>query len=224
MLIILAAGQCCFSFAEGDEAGDPAGPILQLKPAEVTVEKGRGVKITPSVANLPKGLRTGQYTWKSSDPQVAVYINGAIRGLQGGEAVVTCSVTLSDGSMLQAECPVNVVIPVSGVRAAETSLTVTVGDVFLPEIEVFPEDASNHGIRFTVSDETILAVGADGRITAMEAGKATITAESADNPAKKARITVTVNRRIGKTEGEIKTALKRNPYKPTHKTQRGKKP
>jgi len=77
------------------------------------------------------------------------------------------------------------------------------GEPFYPEILILPEDASNQGVRFASSDEGILSVDAEGRITAKAPGKTVLTVTSEDNPSKQAKITVTVTRRIGKSDREL---------------------
>lgn len=199
-LIYLLTGLYCLSSAEGS-AEQPV-PELQLKPAELLLAKGQGAKVTPSVINAPKGVRTKEIEWTSSDSGVAEY-NGTIRGIGAGQAVMTCTVLLTDGTVLSADCAVTVTVPVSRIQAAAKSLTVMAGDSLTPEILVFPEDATNPGILYSSSDDRILSVGPDGRITALAEGKAVLTAASEDNPSRTVKVPVTVTKRIGKTDREI---------------------
>lgn len=200
LLECLLAGLACYSLAE--ESAEPQ-PALQLKPAEVILQKDRSTRITPSLVNKKWGISIKKAEWASSDPVVAECTGGMVKGLSAGEAVITCTVTLSDGTVLTAECPVTVTIPVTGIKSEEKALTVMAGDELIPKIEVMPEDATNPCIQFSSSDERILSVGPDGRIAALQAGKAVLTAASADNPVKKLTITVTVTRRVGKADSEV---------------------
>ena len=199
-LICLLTGLYSLSIAE--ESTEQLLPELQLSPAEILVNKGSGVKITPTVSNAPAGVSVKKYEWSSSDPGVAEY-NGTIRGTGAGQATITCTAVLSDGTTLSADCAVSVKIPVTGIQADSKALTVMAGDLLTPAMTVFPEDATNPAILFSSSDEQILSVGPDGQITALAEGKANLTAVSEDNPAKKINILVTVTRRIGKTDQEI---------------------
>ena len=192
----------CLSLAE--EAEQTARePVLRLNPAEVSLKKGQSVKIVPSADNLPRGVKAGKYEWTSSDPQVAEHRNGTVRATGGGQATLTCSVTLTDGTRLSAECTVTVSVPVSGISFPSQSVTVMAGDSFVPDIKVSPEDATNPQVVFSSSDEQIISVGEGGQVTAVSEGKAYLTAASEDHPDKKARITVTVTRRIGKADREL---------------------
>ena len=201
VLMCLLTGLYCFSAAEGS-CEQPA-PELRLKPAELVLAKGRGAKVTPSVENAPKGARTKKTEWTSSNPEVAVYNGSTVRGVGAGQAVMTCTVMLTDGTILSAECAVTVTVPVSRIQAVTKSITVMAGDPLTPEIQVFPEDATNPGILYSSSDDRIVSVGEDGRITALAEGKATLTAASEDDPSKTVKIPVAVTKRIGKTDREI---------------------
>jgi hypothetical protein len=110
---------------------------------------------------------------------------------------------MSDGTVLTAECPVTVIVPVTGIQTDAKTLTVMVGDMMIPEISVFPEDATNPRVLLSSSDERILSVGEGGKVTGVAVGKAILTAASEDNPAKEVSVQVTVTRRIGKTDREL---------------------
>ena len=197
----LLTGLFCLSFAE--EGTDQPQLSLQLKPTEVNLQKGRSSKISASLVNNTKGTRLQKYEWVSSDPDVAECSGGTVKGLAAGSAVITCTATLSDGTVLTAECPVSVTVPVTGIQAEEKTLTVMAGDTVIPKIEIIPEDATNPAVQLSSSDEKILSVGKDGSVTGVEVGRAVLSAVSEDNPAKKISIPVTVTRRIGKTDNKL---------------------
>ncbi len=192
----------CFSLAE-EEGQTETQPVLRLKPAELNLKKGYSAAVVPVVDNMPKGVRAGKYEWTVSDPRVAEYRNGTVQGIGGGQTTLTCSVTLTDGTPLSAECPVTVTVPVAGISFPTQAVTVMAGESFVPDIKVNPEGATNKHIVFSSSDEQVLSVGADGQVTAHTEGKAYLTAVSADNPDKKARITVMVTKRVGKADREL---------------------
>lgn len=201
LLGCLLTGLFCFSAAE--ENADQPQLSLQLKPPELNLQKGRSSKISFSLVNNTKGTGLKKIEWVSSDPAVAECTGGTVKALSAGKAVVTCTAILNDGTVLTAECPISVTVPVTGIQAEEKTLTVMAGDTLVPKIGIIPEDATNPDIQFSSSDEQVLSVGPDGKVTALEAGKAVLTAVSADNPAKKVSIAVTITRRIGKTDSEL---------------------
>jgi len=192
------------SFSAAEESGDPEVlPSLRLNPTEIQVQKGYREQLRVSVLNLPKGVRAAKYEWATSDDLVATVRNGTVQGTGGGNAVVTCTVTLSDKTVLTAACGVLVTVPVRELKTESRTITLMAGDDFTPDIQVLPEDATNKTYRLVSGDGQILEAGADGRITGLAEGKTVLTATSEDNPKKTVRITVTVTRRIGKTDGVI---------------------
>lgn len=197
MLLVFLAVSLCTALAE-----EETGPVLQLTPAEINVQKGRVLKLTPAVVNLPKGVRV-KYDWTSSDPKVAVWQYGSAKGIGAGSAVLTCTAALSDGTVLTADCPVTVTVPVTGIKASPQNLQVMEGDVFTPVFQILPEDATNQAVLLTSSDEAILSVGEAGKVTALAAGKAVLTGVPEDNPSRKATLSVTVTPRVGKTDQEL---------------------
>ena len=197
-LIWLLAGLTCLAFADGDT--ENILPELRLKPAELNLRKGRGEDTTASVVNAADGVWIKTREWSSSDPEVAEYRSGTVYAVGAGQAVLTCTATLTDGTVITAECPVTVTVPVSGIQASSKSINMTAGDILIPEISVQPEDATNPAILLSSSDEQILSVGPDGRVTARAAGKANLTAAAEDNPSQTITIQVTVSKLIGKTD------------------------
>ena len=202
-IMTVAVLLCCFASAENNGDETLQGTVLRLDPEEVNVQKGREVKVKPSVIDAPEGVRVSRYEWTSSDPEVAVNRDGNIRGIGKGTAVLTCTANLMDGTVLSAECRVTVTVPVSEVKASAKTTTVMAGEILIPEIQVLPEDATNPIVQYTSSDEQVLSVDAEGRITAAAPGKAVLTVTSGDDPSKQAKITVTVTRRIGKSDREL---------------------
>ncbi len=178
-------------------------PVLRLKPDGLSLKKGQSVKISPAFDNLPKDVRAGKYEWTISDPQVAECRGGEVRGTGGGQTTLTCTATLTDGTKLSAVCTITVTVPVSEISYLSQAITVMAGDTFVPEIKVTPKDATNQRIVFSPANEQILSAGPDGQVTALKEGKTFLTAASEDNPNKKARITVTVTKRVGKADREL---------------------
>ena len=202
--LITAALVLLFCFAAAEENPSPAdGPLLQLSVTDVTLHKGKTLAVRVTVQNMPANTKAAKYEWDSSDPEVAECRNSTIRASGGGEAVLGCTVTLTDGTALRAECRVTVVVPVSGLKSENRNLTVMKGDVFSPEITVLPADATDPSFRFASADEGIVRVREDGTLEAAGTGKTTVTASAAENPNLQVRIAVTVTRRIGKTDREL---------------------
>ena len=87
-------------------------------------------------------------------------------------------------------------IPVTGVTVAPTTLEMTVGDdpVAL-KATVAPDNASNKNVTWKSSDESVATVDADGKVSAVAAGSATITVTTEDGE-KSATCTITVKEKV----------------------------
>ena len=103
--------------------------------------------------------------------------------------------------------PSSVVIPVTSFSVSPATKSILVNDDFTIGATILPTDATNKKIIWVSSNEEVATV-ADGVVTAISAGKATITATVKDT-AFSATCTVTVNNRpvtlleLSKTEAEI---------------------
>lgn len=201
--LILLMSFLHFSVAEESKGNETVLASLQLDRTEIQLQKGYRTQIHATVLNLPKGVRASKYEWTTSDDMVATIRNGSVKGVGGGNAELTCTATLTDGTVLMAACEVYVTVPVNELKATNRSITIMAGDTYIPEIQVLPEDATNKAYLLSSGNEQILTVDAEGQITAQAEGKTTLTATSEDQPDKSVRLSVTVTRRIGKTDGEI---------------------
>ena len=72
-----------------------------------------------------------------------------------------------------------VIIPTTGITLDQTSGTLTEGDTVTLTATVSPSNASNKSVTWETSNSTVATV-ADGVVTALRAGTATITAKTAD--------------------------------------------
>ena len=125
---------------------------IQLSPAEVTVTKGATQKVDAAVAGLVDGVTAGKFTWSSSDESVATCNNGTIKGTGAGSAVITCSTTLSDGTEISGDIKVTGLLPVTGIAFQDKKLEVMAGDVFKPQVNITPDNASDKTYTLSSSD------------------------------------------------------------------------
>ena len=178
---------------------------VTVDPSEVTVTKGTAKWLTYTAENLPEGVRVRKAVWASSDSEIATCDqDGKVLAVAPGEVTVTCTVTLTDDTELAGECVVTSFIPVKSLSFEKNTMSVMVDDVFVPEAVISPENVSNPTLKWSSDDETVVKVNESGEdLTAMAVGSAKVTAETTDGSEKKATITVTVTRKIGKTDEEV---------------------
>ena len=119
-------------------------------------------------------------------------VQGEITAKAAGTAVIT--VLTADGYK-EATCTVTVkapVVPVTGISLNKDALTLDVGGTETLKASLSPETATNKGVKWTSSDESIVKVSDKGVVTAVKAGTASITVTSEDGSFS-ATCAVTVN-------------------------------
>jgi uncharacterized protein YjdB len=139
---------------------------------------------------FPSNATTRAVTWSSSDEAVAtVGSNGAVSPKGAGSAVVT--VRTADGGFT-AVCQVTVtVVPVQGISLSPATLSLWQGEYNHVSVAFAPSDSTS-AVTWTSSAPSIAEVDQSGKVTAVKAGSATITAQSADG-GHTATCAVTVN-------------------------------
>ena len=126
----------------------------------------------------PANATNRNVTWSSSDTSIAtVDANGRVTGVSMGTAVIM--VTTADGGRV-ATCAVAVVIPVTGVTLNRTATSLVVGYTEMLTATVAPANATNQNITWRSSNTSIATVSANGLVTAVSPGTATITVTTQD--------------------------------------------
>ena len=137
--------------------------------------------------------------------------NGKVTGVKAGEATIT--VTTEDGGKT-ATCKVTVSdkeIKVTGVKLNKSETSILVGDNEILTATVLPENATNQKVTWKSDKPEIASVDANGKVTGVKAGEATITVTTEDG-GKTATCKVTVSDTEIKVTGVTlnKTALTLN--------------
>ena len=147
---------------------------VSLDQSNKTLDRYEAFTLTATIKDESGNTVGETATWESSDPSVASVENGVVQAKGVGTAVITASAGASS-----ATCTVTVedsgALPVLGVSDESVSLieggsyTVT-GSVAYKRQE--QEDAE---ISYSVSDSSVASVDANGKITALKYGEATLT-------------------------------------------------
>ena len=164
---------------------------MSLSPKILSLNPGKGGTLTATIT--PDNATNQNVTWKSSDTKVATVDNGLVTAV--GLGTTTITVTTTDGDFKDT-CTVTVTAPptvsVTSVTLDKTSLTLDVGGSDTLTATVEPDNATNKAVTWSSSNENVATVQ-DGVVTAVGAGKATITAAASDGSGKTATCEVTVN-------------------------------
>ena len=177
---------------------------ITTQPADVSVTEGTPFSFT--VAATGTGLSYQWFFRLSANSPWLSYPNGntstitgvASADMNGGQ--VYCRVMDSTGQMLNSStanltCNVpvtNVAFNVNNNIVNTTSINIYPGDTYQPTVVVEPSNATNKNLTWSSSNTGVATVDANGKITGIAPGTATITATSMDGSRKSATITVTV--------------------------------
>ena len=165
---------------------------VTLDKTSATLTEGDELTLTATIN--PDNATNKNVTWSSSNSAVASVSNGKVTALKAGKATITVK-TDDGGKTATCEVTVNAkVYPVISVSLDKTSATLTEGDVFTLTAIVNPDNATNKNITWSSSDNTVASVS-NGKVTALKAGKATITVKT-DDGGKTATCEVTVNAKV----------------------------
>ncbi|MGE5398584.1 MAG: Ig-like domain-containing protein, partial [Chitinophagales bacterium] len=142
-----------------------------------TLTLNPGGSDTLTAAVLPVNAANQNVTWNSSDTNVATVANGVVTAVAGGTATIT--VTTEDGGFTDT-CNVTVNVPVTGVTLDKETMTLTAGGATgTLTATVAPADATDKSVNWGSSDTSVATV-ANGVVTPVAAGSATITVTTVD--------------------------------------------
>lgn len=156
-------------------------PLTAVALSETSIEITEGETRQLKPVFTPADASNQNVTWKSSSDAVAtVSSDGLVTAVQEGTATIT--VTTEEGGKT-ATCQVTVkkkVIPVTNVSLDKTALTLTEEETCQLTATIDPADATNQNVTWTSDDTAVATVSADGLVTAVQAGTATITVTTED--------------------------------------------
>ena len=152
---------------------------VTLNKSTLTLKVGASETLTATIA--PADASNKNVTWASSDAAVAtVDASGKVTGVAAGTATIT--VTTEDGGKT-ATCQVTVkanAVAVTGVTLNKASVELNVGASETLTATIAPADATNKNVTWASSDAAIATVDANGKVTGVKAGTATITVTTED--------------------------------------------
>lgn len=161
---------------KGAEEGSAVTGIT-LDKSTLALTPGKTATLAAAVA--PQTAANKEVRWTSSNTGVVtVDATGKVTAVANGTAVITASTV--DGGYT-AQCTVTVsedtpeVVAVENVKLDRSSLTLDVGETEQLTATVTPENAANKSVRWRSNDENVVSVDANGKLTAIDSGIATVT-------------------------------------------------
>ena len=139
----------------------------------LTLTTGEAAALETAVA--PDDATHVSISYTSSDDAVATVSGaGEVTAVAAGDATITAAV---DGTALSAACKVTVLPAIESVELSDTALTLQPEETAQLTYTVAPEEALADDVTYTSSDEAVATVDAEGNVTAVADGTATITVE-----------------------------------------------
>ena len=157
---------------------------LDLNAAMLKVDE----TVTLTATVLPEDATIKDVVWTSSDDSIATVDNGVVTAHSVGTAIITVATT--DGSNLTATCEVTVEaneILIERIELNYYTLKANIGDTVELEATVYPEEATDKSLQWTVSNENVVKLEQIDNFrvqaTFLVQGGATITVSTLDGSA-----------------------------------------
>ncbi len=149
-----------------------------LSHTEITVVAGTTEKIQPIIT--PADAVIQDLVWTTTDKWVAVYSGMAVVGVGEGTATLTAT-TVDGGFTASVTVTVLPYIDVETVAFEKEIVNLAVGGTKSLVATVAPENATNKAVKYLSSDVSVATVDANGLVTVLKEGAATVTAYSVAN-------------------------------------------
>lgn len=130
--------------------------------------------------------------WSSSNINVAnVDNNGMVTAISSGKTLITA--TSQENPNIFAVCEITVHQPLETISLEPSEISLKVGETYDKiTVNYYPASSDNKAVSWASSNESVASVDANGKVTAIYAGDATLTVTSIENPQIKAECVVTV--------------------------------
>jgi len=153
---------------EPEEIDEPTPPSLTATTVTLST-------LTEYDINLDNKVSGSTYLWSSSDTDIVEVNpkNGLIKAKKEGRAIITCEITLPDGTVQTLQSIVNVGYDENAPTLTETVLDLEVGDKFDINLE---NKIAKSKYRWVSSDRSVVIVNSsNGKVTAVGPGQAYVT-------------------------------------------------
>ena len=186
------------------DGGHEATCVVTVSPAEVPVT---GISVNPTSMTFILGDAARRITatitpffatntniiWTSSNPSVANVNDGLVT--PGVVGTTTITARTEDGNFT-ATCIVTVLppitIPTTGITLNKNNMTIEVGVFDILIATVAPTFATDKTVTWTSSNNSVVTIDANGKLTAVGGGTVTITARTVDGHTATVQVTVVV--------------------------------
>lgn len=170
---------------------EPEFDLIDIKLNEIEVNLNPGDIFQMIATFNPSNASDQTLIWKSSNTGVAsISSTGEVKAIGLGATTITAQ-NSRYGKSASAKIVVKQ-IPISKISFESDSMRLDIGDKKTLNIITSPDDAPQDGLVWTSSSISIVTVDANGELTALKPGKATVTVTTAEGDAS-AQIVIYVN-------------------------------
>ena len=182
----------------GDEPIPDPTPIavssVKLNKASVTLSAGETIELIATIT--PENATDKTVTWTSSNTSVATVANGMVTAVASGSATIT-----AQAGNAKAECSITVnPTEVTSISLNKASVTLSAGETIELIATITPENATDKTVTWTSSNTSVATV-ANGMVTAIASGSATITAQTNNGCSDTCHIVIVSKPDAGGSEG-----------------------
>ena len=176
---------------------------INLSASSTTMKKGDSQKLNVEI--YPEDAKNHEIEFTSSNTKVLTVDNsGTVLAVGNGTAKITAK---AKENSVSSSLEIQVYTPVTDLELNVEQLTMQEGDSFIIIPSIYPIDASNKNVKYSVENQTIAQVTSDGKIIGKSQGTTTVTVTTEDGNITKT-ITINVVQRIGEDEINWDSSLK----------------
>ena len=189
MVVAVSAGEADITASVTDsEMSAVCKVTVKVAAKDITVPDNLGVKLndenetTVEATVSPADASDVKVSYASTDEAVAtVDKDGRVQVLQPGECDIVTTLTQEDKKVVEKKTHIKAYYEVEGITLDKTEGILTAGNTVALNATVLPEEiADETTVTWTSSDEKVATVDENGKVTAIAAGEATITANAGE--------------------------------------------
>ena len=154
---------------------------ISLDNTSINLEEGHTMTLVATV--FPTDADEKAVIWESKETSIAtVNSNGLVTAIKEGQTIITASAGGHSATCTVVVCKET--IPVTSVRINKSIITLLVGDTYLLEATVMPDNATDKTVTWTSEHPEIATVDQEGKVSGINGGSVLITAKAGDKEAK----------------------------------------
>lgn len=189
MVVAVSAGEADITASVTDsEMSAVCKVTVKVAAKDITVPDNLDVKLndgnetTVEATVSPADATDVKVSYASTDEAVAtVDKDGRVQVLQPGECDIVTTLTQEDKKVVEKKTHIKAYYEVEGITLDKTEGILTAGNTVALNATVLPEEiADETTVTWTSSDEKVATVDENGKVTAIAAGEATITANAGE--------------------------------------------